>query len=304
MKEKLSSINYSRDWAFTALGLLNAKHSVTINPKKYAKEQFEYYSIPAYQNNGMPSLTRGDEIESVKLLLEEGTILFGKLNPRVEKVWRVGNHFGCRKIGSTEWIPVYPTKEINGNFLYYLFWSELVMAKAKKMVSGSTPSRQRVDPRAFYKIQVPVPSLSEQHRIVQVLAIVQTTIEQQVRMINLTRKLKSTLLHNLFTEGLQGEKQKETAIGLFPKSWEQFRLDKAGDVIYGIQAAVANNLQPIGMKILTNKNITLDGQIILDEINYFELKTKRHFETVLKKGDILFNWRSGSQGTYWQDSIF
>jgi type I restriction enzyme S subunit len=102
-------------------------------------------------------------------------------------------------------------------------------------------------------------------------------------------------MHKLFTEGLCGEKQKETEIGLVPESWEQLRLEKSGDVIYGIQAAVANNLKPIGMKILTNKNITLDGQIVLDDINYFELKTKRHFETILKKGDILFNWRSGSK---------
>ncbi|GAK53393.1 type I restriction-modification enzyme, S subunit [Candidatus Moduliflexus flocculans] len=86
-----------------------------------------------------------------------------------------------------------------------------------------------------------------------------------------------------------------TEIGLVPEDWEVLPLEKTGDVIYGIQAAVANNLQPIGMKILTNKNISLNGQIVLDDINYFELKTKRHFETVLKKGDILFNWRSGSK---------
>jgi type I restriction enzyme S subunit len=46
---------------------------------------------------------------------------------------------------------------------------------------------------------------------------------------------------------------------------------------------------------LTNKNITLDGRIDLKNVNYFELKTDRHFATVLKKGNLLFNWRSGSK---------
>ena len=64
---------------------------------------------------------------------------------------------------------------------------------------------------------------------------------------------------------------------------------------YGIQAAVANNLAAVGTPILTNKNITLDGGFDLDKLNYFELTTKRHIATILRKGDILFNWRSGSK---------
>lgn len=80
-----------------------------------------------------------------------------------------------------------------------------------------------------------------------------------------------------------------------PDSWNLVPLEKAGDVVYGIQASVANNIKPIGTKILTNKNITIDGQINLEKINYFELTTDRHFKTILKKGDLLFNWRSGSK---------
>ncbi|TKS58234.1 MAG: hypothetical protein EWM72_03126 [Nitrospira sp.] len=72
-------------------------------------------------------------------------------------------------------------------------------------------------------------------------------------------------------------------------------MENAGDVVYGIQAAVASNLKPVGTMILTNKNITLDGKLVLEKINYFVLKTKRHYETMLKKGDLLFNWRSGSK---------
>ncbi|MEK9133478.1 MAG: restriction endonuclease subunit S, partial [Pseudomonadota bacterium] len=98
-----------------------------------------------------------------------------------------------------------------------------------------------------------------------------------------------------FTQGLRGEPQKQTEIGPVPESWEQRPLEQTGDVIYGIQAAVASNLKPVGTKILTNKNITLDGRITLEAINYFVLKTPRHHTTVLRKGDLLFNWRSGSK---------
>lgn len=140
-----------------------------------------------------------------------------------------------------------------------------------------------------------IPPLPEQRKIAHILSTVQRAIEQQERLIALTTELKKTLMHKLFTEGLRGEPQKNTEIGPVPESWEIVPLESTGEVIYGIQASVANNIKPIGTKILTNKNITLEGELDLEQINYFELTTKRHKATILKKGDILFNWRSGSK---------
>ena len=80
-----------------------------------------------------------------------------------------------------------------------------------------------------------------------------------------------------------------------PKNWNIVELQTTGEVIYGIQASVANNTEPIGTKIITNKNISLDGQLIFEKQNYFEIKTASHRKTLLNKGDILFNWRSGSK---------
>jgi type I restriction enzyme S subunit len=145
------------------------------------------------------------------------------------------------------------------------------------------------------ELPLAIPPLAEQRKIAGVLGVVQRAIEQQERLLALTAELKKTLLHQLFTQGLRGEPQKQTEIGPVPESWEQRPLEQAGDVVYGIQAAVASNLKPVGTKILTNKNITLDGRIALEAINYFVLKTPRHHATVLQKGDLLFNWRSGSK---------
>jgi type I restriction enzyme S subunit len=184
--------------------------------------------------------------------------------------------------------------EVVPQFALYWFWYSFEVSDLYIGRSNVT-TIPNLSQSKLSELQIPKPEFNEQQHIAHILATVQNSIEQQKKFISLTRELKSALMYKLFTEGLHGEQQKKTEMGLVPTSWEQLRLEKAGDVIYGIQAAVANNLQPIGMKILTNKNITLDGQIVLDEINYFELKTKRHFETVLKKGDILFNWRSGSK---------
>ena len=291
-------------WNVEPLSALNVRRSITINPAVRTLEDFEYYSIPAYQKDQRPVVAKGSEIGSAKLLLDQGTILFGKLNPRVEKVWRVGSFTKHRKIGSTEWIPLVPRNDVDPGFLYFLMWSEHVMPKAKTLVSGSTPSRQRVDPRSFYRIQAPLPPLAEQRKIAVVLALVQQAKEQQERVLAQIAELKKALLHQLFTHGLRNEPQKQTEIGLIPQSWKTSAMEEAGEVVYGIQAAVASNLKPIGTKILTNKNLTLDGDLDLEKINYFELKTARHKATLLRKGDLLFNWRSGSKEHVGKTALF
>jgi type I restriction enzyme S subunit len=278
-------IKYPSDWVLASLASLNAKRSTTINPSRFPDEQFEYYSIPDYQNAKMPSVTLGKDIGSSKLLLEEGVVLFGKLNPRVEKVWKVGDHFNKRKIGSTEWIPIRPTGDVDSDFLYYLFWSEHVMPIAKTLVSGSTPSRQRVNPKAFYQIQVPLPPLPEQRRIASVLSTVQTAIEQQSRLIALTQELKRALMHKLFTEGLRGEKQKMTEIGPVPGSWEVVALGDYADFKNGINFSAKQK----GSGILTVDVLNMYGEgCIVSLGNLYRVNKEVDESYLLKDDDLLF----------------
>ena len=197
---------FPETWHFVSLSNINDREKKTIDPKNFPNEIFEYYSIPAYQNGARPIPEYGREIDSVKLLLDVETILFGKLNPRVEKVWKVENFTQHRKIGSTEWLPISPIEGIDPQFVYYSLWSEFVMPLAQQQVSGSTPSRQRVDPSAFYKIKIPLPPLPEQRSIAAILIAVQRAIEQQEQLIVLTTELKKALMQKLFTFFMLGKR--------------------------------------------------------------------------------------------------
>ncbi len=80
---------------------------------------------------------------------------------------------------------------------------------------------------------VPRPEKDEQRKIAAVLGVVQRAIEQQQRLLALTAELKKTLLHQLFTQGLRGEPQKQTEIGLVPESWEIAKIGSLGKVVTG-----------------------------------------------------------------------
>jgi len=75
-------------------------------------------------------------------------------------------------------------------------------------------------------LRIPLPPLSEQKKIAHILSKIQQAIETQEQIIKTTQELKKSLMQKLFTEGLNGEPQKQTEIGLIPESWEVKRIDE------------------------------------------------------------------------------
>jgi type I restriction enzyme S subunit len=162
------------DWRTVTVGDVTGGNRQTIDPQNFADEEFDYYSIPAYQDGELPARATGRSILSVKQIVEHGAVLFGKLNPRVHKVWRVDHPSPRRKIATTEFIVLNPHKDaMDSEFLYFLCWTNHVLSAAKELVSGSTPSRQRVDVTAFRRLPIPLPPLQEQRAIAYALRTVQ-----------------------------------------------------------------------------------------------------------------------------------
>ncbi len=227
------------EWEVVRLGEVSPPFKSTLNPIQHSEEIFDYYSIPAYQDVGKALPEYGKNIKSQKLVVEEDDVLFGKLNPRVPKVWLVETS-NRRKIASTEFIPLRPKDQsADSLFLFFLCWSQHIMPKARELVSGSTPSRQRVDTRAFFKLQIPLPPLPEQRAIAHVLRTVQRAKEATEKVIQAARELKKSLMRHLFTYGpvpldqAEQVRLKETEIGPVPEDWELVKLGDLCRIVRG-----------------------------------------------------------------------
>ena len=109
-------------------------------------------------------------------------------------------------------------------FLTYFFRSD---ALRKELISLSgRVAITNVNQGLLKSLIFQIPPLPEQRKIAYILSTVQKAIEQQDKLIKTTTELKKALMQKLFTEGLYGEKQKQTEIGPVPESWEVVELKK------------------------------------------------------------------------------
>ena len=96
---------------------------------------------------------------------------------------------------------------------------------------------------------------------------------------------------------------KQSVFGMVPAAWDVLPISSIAKVAYGISEAVASNKDPsIGWPILTGANITLAGTLDLSKSVYIKEPKKEDF--ILEPGDLLLNWRSGSEKHVGKTAIF
>lgn len=140
----------------------------SVDPKKCPDEEFELFSIPAY-DIGQPEHVRGRDIGSSKIAVEPGDVLISRIIPHIQRVWVVPDKNGKRQIASGEWI-VFRGKEIAPEFLRHMLFAKPFHDKFMQTVAGMGGSLLRARPREVARIEIPVPtSIEEQRRIALIL---------------------------------------------------------------------------------------------------------------------------------------
>ena len=116
--------------------------------------------------------------------------------------------------------------------------------------------------------------------------MVQRAIEQQERLLQLTAELKKALLHQLFTQGLRGEPQKQTEIGLVPESWGVTTLENAA-LAFDYGTSVKCEPGKAGFPVLRIPNV-VSGSIDLRDLKHGQPKRTELEALRLCDGDLLF----------------
>ena len=86
-----------------AAGDVMADRLGSVDPSKYLDEEFDLYSIPAF-DAGASELVLGKDIGSAKQIVQPGDVMLSKIVPHIRRTWVVGPNRGRRMIASGEWI--------------------------------------------------------------------------------------------------------------------------------------------------------------------------------------------------------
>jgi type I restriction enzyme, S subunit len=152
-------------WVYTHLKDLGICTTIKINPADFPEEQFEVWSVPAL-STGQPEILKGEEIGSSKQVVCENDVLLCKINPRINRVWKVGKKGKLRQIASTEWV-VFRIPQNNSDYLVHFFREPKFRAALCADVTGVGGSLTRARPQEIQNLSIVLPPLNEQRRIVE-----------------------------------------------------------------------------------------------------------------------------------------
>ena len=190
-----------------------------VNPTHLSDNRIAHEGVPHVSNETANRLERHRLAPGDILFARRGEIGRHGLVSEAENGWLCGT--GCFLVRIRR-------DDVNNHFLSFFLTTRETVDWLNRHAAGVV--MPNLSNSVLHRVPIALPPLAEQRKIAGVLGLVQRALEQQERLIALTTELKKALLHQLFTQGLRGEPQKQTEIGPVPESWEVVTLGSLAKV--------------------------------------------------------------------------
>lgn len=155
------------NWREFKLGDVLDRSKETVMPRDLNEERVGLVGLEDIEGGGTGVIrivpTTPQFIDSLKTRFQTGDILYGKLRPYLNKVAIAPTHGIC----STEIWALRPKSICHPVFAAAFLSSNLFVDRVASLTKGA--NLPRLDASSFDSIAIPLPPLSEQHRIVEIL---------------------------------------------------------------------------------------------------------------------------------------
>lgn len=145
-----------RGWSVGSFGQVASQSKGSVSPLKSPDDEFEHYSLPAFDAGQMPTLELGETIKSNKTPVPSGSVLISKLNPHIPRIWFTGS-VRENAVCSTEFLVWTPADGVLEEYIFCLAISQPFNAAMCQLVTGTSNSHQRVKPGDLTAIKVGIP---------------------------------------------------------------------------------------------------------------------------------------------------
>jgi type I restriction enzyme S subunit len=147
-------------WEVRPLRAMATLDRTSAQPGRFPHEEFDHFSIPAFDDGALPAVDVGDTIKSGKFLVSTSAVLVSKLNPRIERTWFAEPAADRRSVASTEFLVLRPLLGFSLEFVYLTVRSERFQDRLRALSGGTSTSHQRAKPDDFLEIDVLQPPVS------------------------------------------------------------------------------------------------------------------------------------------------
>ncbi len=279
-------------WLEAVFDELNTFKSQTIDPSSYPEEVFELYSVPTFPTR-KPEVLAGSVIGSTKQVVEPGDVLVCKINPRINRVWKVMPKTDKRQIASSEWI-VMRTNGMNSEFLRTYFSSQEFREILCEDLTGVGGSLTRAQPKRVAKFRVPIAPLAEQKRIADKLEAVLGRVDacraRLDRVPDLLKRFRQSVLAAA-TSGQLTEEWRE--VNSSNAEWTASRLGDCGVVSGGLTKNSNRQALDLQKPYLRVANVQANS-LSLNDVSVIGLTDAEYRKTKLKVDDLLIVEGNGS----------
>lgn len=262
------------NWQWVAIGAVLRRQRSLLNPSDSPNTRFNSVGLEDIGGNGTGEISvqqvDGSKLASAKAQFTSGDLLYGRLRPYLNKVAIAP----CDGVSSTEIWVLQPAPVIETKFAFLMLSSHYMLKRVERVTEGA--NLPRVDADGFDRIELPLPPLSEQSRIVEIL--------NEAREIRCLRqqasKLSTQLIPSIFNEMFASA----DGYGHWPDVAIKRVIESAD---YGTSKAA--NESGLGVACLRMNNVTYEGDLDLSDIKHVELSEGELNKQLLQKDDVLFN---------------
>lgn len=175
---------------------------IGINPFEHPSEEFDHYSIPAFDGGRTPTCESGNTILSNKYEVPREAVLLSKLNPHLPRVWLPDVDHHRRSVCSTEFLVCMPRERYSREFVYCLFQSPHFQEEFRRLVTGTSNSHQRVKPEYLLNVEVELAGV-DVGQFNEVARPLLQRVTVNLRESRTLAKLRDTLLPKLLSGELR-----------------------------------------------------------------------------------------------------